>query len=305
MSASSSDQALGAYLRRLREEAGLELPVLARRLSLSTAQLLELESGGRSLFYSPAIRQLAVRKTLQHLGGDLTRLVTSQEPSALPPATGQTLPSEPPLHRPLGTPEASAASATRVGAGSTTPKASRRRWVMPGGLALSALFFAGAVAVGHWERSPPLSQAGTAPFLVPPEAGRAAPALPPAAAETLAASPVTREVPAQPASAEARAEAGEPPCAPSPAPSVTPPQASKPGDMVYVVSRASLDLCVIDGQGRPQQFRLEAGEGRSFYGPPPWQLHSSQLRQAQLYFQGWKVRLPAQVADRVELVELR
>ncbi len=56
-----------AELKALREAAGVDLAVLARRLSLSAAQLKQLESGQGSLFYSPAIRRQAALKVYQYL----------------------------------------------------------------------------------------------------------------------------------------------------------------------------------------------------------------------------------------------
>jgi hypothetical protein len=82
-------------------------------------------------------------------------------------------------------------------------------------------------------------------------------------------------------------------------------QARKPGDMVYVVSEVNQVLCVADADGKSQSKRLEAGQAQSYYGRPPWQLMSTALQQTQVYFQGYKVRLPSQAQDRVELVELR
>jgi flagellar basal body L-ring protein FlgH len=89
------------------------------------------------------------------------------------------------------------------------------------------------------------------------------------------------------------------------APIFQPQQARKPGDMVYVVSEVNQVLCVADADGKSQSKRLEAGQAQSYYGRPPWQLMSSALQQTQVYFQGYKVRLPSQAQDRVELVELR
>jgi transcriptional regulator with XRE-family HTH domain len=60
-----------AELKALREAAGLDLAVLARRVSLSTAQLEQLESGRDSLFYSPSIRRQAALKVHQYLDAQL------------------------------------------------------------------------------------------------------------------------------------------------------------------------------------------------------------------------------------------
>jgi transcriptional regulator with XRE-family HTH domain len=58
----------GEQLRALRLAAGLDVAVLARRVSLSNAQLMQLENDQHSLFYTPAIRRHAARKVLNFLG---------------------------------------------------------------------------------------------------------------------------------------------------------------------------------------------------------------------------------------------
>lgn len=51
-------------LREAREAAGLDLHTLARINSLSNAQLLELEQGGESYFYSASIKYSVGKKLL-------------------------------------------------------------------------------------------------------------------------------------------------------------------------------------------------------------------------------------------------
>jgi transcriptional regulator with XRE-family HTH domain len=64
-----SEEISAEDLRTRRQAAGLDLVVLARRLSLSPAQLMQLESGQDSLFYSPAIRRHAALKVYRYLIG--------------------------------------------------------------------------------------------------------------------------------------------------------------------------------------------------------------------------------------------
>jgi len=63
-----NDDVSGEQLRALRLAAGLDVAVLARRVSLSNAQLMQLENDQHSLFYTPAIRRHAARKVLNFLG---------------------------------------------------------------------------------------------------------------------------------------------------------------------------------------------------------------------------------------------
>jgi cytoskeleton protein RodZ len=59
---------IGPRLRELREARGLSRPVLAKRLTLSDAQLRQIEENETSLFYSESIRIAAARKVADFLG---------------------------------------------------------------------------------------------------------------------------------------------------------------------------------------------------------------------------------------------
>ena len=56
------------HLREAREAEGLDLHKLARINSLSNAQLLELEEGGESYFYSASIKYSVGKKLLNSFG---------------------------------------------------------------------------------------------------------------------------------------------------------------------------------------------------------------------------------------------
>jgi hypothetical protein len=56
-----------AELQKLREEAHLDSSHFAIENAISHAQLLQLESGGDSLFYSPAIKAHLGRKLIKKL----------------------------------------------------------------------------------------------------------------------------------------------------------------------------------------------------------------------------------------------
>jgi len=64
----------------------------------------------------------------------------------------------------------------------------------------------------------------------------------------------------------------------------------KAGDMVYVQSKTTQTVCVIDATGKTQNKTLEPGVGVNIYGKPPFKILTSGLNQVDLYFQGTKVR---------------
>lgn len=310
MSATSPDQALGAYLKGLRIQARLDVSVLARRLSLSPAQLLQLESGQASLFYNHRIRQQAARKVVVHLGGDPARVVDER-----PPPVDANLPVAPTA--PAYPEEAVEAVAVAV-APTQALKSGQRAWGRP--MLAVLLLGAAALTAATWgPASKAVIDLAKAPVReLEPVRPAPEPAVPLAEAAPVqvamadpgpeaVADPVpAREAPAQVmATPTLAATADACPGELEQAPTVRPPEANKAGDMVYVVSMGSVSVCLSDGSGKQQRKRLEAGQSHSFYGPPPWVIRSDQLRQTQLYFQGWKVRLPEQAQDRIKLVELR
>ena len=65
----------------------------------------------------------------------------------------------------------------------------------------------------------------------------------------------------------------------------------KAGDMVYVQVKSKQVVCVSDASGKMQNKMLEPGVGASFYGKPPFKVLTGGLAQADIFFQGAKVRL--------------
>ena len=65
-----------AYLKSLRQNAGLDLAELAALANLSAGQIRQLEEGGDSLFYSPQIKGQSLRRVIQ--------LLESPQPSGKP-----------------------------------------------------------------------------------------------------------------------------------------------------------------------------------------------------------------------------
>lgn len=252
MHPASPDLDLGHRLRCLRVQAGLDVAMLARRVSLSPAQVAQLESGEGSLFYNRRIRHQAARKIAIYLGADpdawIGAMAAAVEPATAPPVQ---LPPRPPV---------------------AAPRGGRMVWTA---LAVCMLTVTAVLGAGRWSQAPSSSE-----LTVPASADlHAAAAVP----EADSCPPAVRED----------------------APRIQPPQAARAADMVYVVSKVDQVVCLFDASGRQYQQRLQAGQSRSFYGQPPWVVQTTQLRETQLYFQGWKVRLPEGVQDQVQLVEWR
>ena len=65
----------------------------------------------------------------------------------------------------------------------------------------------------------------------------------------------------------------------------------KVADMVYVQVKSKQVICVSDASGKMQNKLVEPGVGASFYGKPPFKVLTGGLTQADVFFQGAKVRL--------------
>jgi transcriptional regulator with XRE-family HTH domain len=76
-----SNRVRGELLREWRLANNLETGVLARKAILSQGQILQLESGETSLFYSQAVQEKAARKVAVLLGGDPDLVIRADEKS--------------------------------------------------------------------------------------------------------------------------------------------------------------------------------------------------------------------------------
>lgn len=76
-----SNRVRGELLREWRLANNMETSVLARKAILSQGQILQIESGEMSLFYSQAIQEKAARKVALLLGGDPDLVIREDEPS--------------------------------------------------------------------------------------------------------------------------------------------------------------------------------------------------------------------------------
>ena len=88
-------------------------------------------------------------------------------------------------------------------------------------------------------------------------------------------------------------------------PVVQPLKAFKAGQMVFVQAVGDAHLCLRDHSGQVWSVNFKAGQERSFQGTPPWTVQSPSLAQFNVFFQGWKLRLPTDTTKSVQIVELQ
>lgn len=274
------------------DRSGLDITQVARMSCLSVAQVRQLLQGTDASFYSATIKQRAYRRVLALLGAPQPELVGAFQA----PAPDAAEPSPEPAH-------AGHRTVGMAPRGSTTHSA--WAWL---GLAL----LLGAATAPWWQgwwhtpvRSlrPQIDAQAPAEAAPPvtPAVEAASPDVSPPPQETQTTSPP----PGNGATAQAAETLSAPPCAyvAQPVTTVMPAVAEKPGNYVYVQALREAEVCVIDGDRKVTHLQLKAGERRSVYGPPPWQLSGLDLGQLHIYFQGWRVLLPEMATQQVALVE--
>jgi hypothetical protein len=287
----------GQLLRSLREEAGIDELVFARNNTVSQAQLKELEQGGNSSFYNPAIKRSTGVKLLKKLGHELITpelVVVANKPT------------EPSVN---GSPAGMATVMAQVPASAAKPQSDspQRRprqqaliWTL-GLFSLVAL-----IAIKPWallagpatdRRSDHLAAQGTStPVMSTPEPAQSAPNQREPSTTTAQATVVALVLPA---TVEApKTEIKLPPTTITTAcdwqlsnnsKTHTPSQPLKPGNYVYLEAQADTELCVLDSQNQKTMLQLKAGTTRSVYGAAPFLVHSQDLQALKLFFQGRRV----------------
>lgn len=298
----------GARLKQLREAAGWDAKVLAIRVSLSKEQVEQIENGGNGLFYNVSIKRACARKLALALGADPHSVIT-------PLATDLPLPPTMPAAEGVSnwqTPEFEGMRPDRLNGPLTA------MWVCAG-LALTVMVL--GVTLGRWGdgAAPPWNQwragwegwqqrawdliSATAPA---PQAQSQSPAAPTA---VLPPEPQGSPEPPHQALTLANTPVNDPGLAcPQPSadsPVVQPLKAFKAGQMVFVQAVGDAHLCVRDHSGQVWSVNFKAGQERSFQGAPPWTVQSPSLAQFNVFFQGWKLRLPTDTTQSVQIVELQ
>jgi len=308
----------GARLKQLREAAGWDAKVLAIRVSLSKEQVEQIENGGHDLFYNVSIKRASARKLALALGVD---------PSSVISPLAANLASPQPMPAPMAAPPWQ----VQVHYGMRPDRWNgplTAMWVCAG-LALTVMVL--GVTLGRWGDGAAAPwqpwraawdgwQQGawgliqTAAPTERPAQQAPVPAPMPVPATSTAidtpASPVRPEPAHQPA-VMANANATVSPTAVScpqanmDSPVVQPLKAFKAGQMVFVQAVGDAHLCLRDHSGQAWSVHFKAGQERSFQGAPPWTVQSSSLDQFNVFFQGWKLRLPTDTSQGVQIVELQ
>lgn len=312
MSNPYADRVRGELLHEWRVSQQLEVSALASKSNLSVAQIRQLEGGGHSLFYTPAIKESAARKLARLLGGDPAVVVqplddfqAQDEPKVIQDLThlfGQKSVPRKPTSVFYRQPGLIAAPILILMAVVSASGWLQQKWQHGGSQQFwreTPSVFAN-LAVEPSSAAPALAtpalalpaDAPAAPLAQAVEADKHVPTLSQAAMATQVAEPVQSRHVAL--GLCGKVEAGT---------VLVPTRPSKSGNMVYIVAQKDGAVCVVDANGASTVLALKTHETRSVYGPPPWRVHFEQPQQAQLYFQGVRLRLPETQVTTLALQE--
>ena len=264
----------GALLKKLREDAGVEITTLARLHSLSTSQIKQLENGGDSSFYTPSIKLATGRKLLMHLGADVQPLEEFE--------INQTETSEPEI----------TAAIDRKNIITQQNRNSLQFQIIGVlvviiGIALSN----GYLFSAETETKP--SNLTKQSEITKPIAENS---------EETKNIDVNSELTTKPAIKNTNLNVSE--CEWSnEAKSIAGYQPTKTGDYVHVVANTDGAICVRDATSKLQVLNLKNTQSQTVKGSPPFEIFSNNLHQFQLFYQGNLLRLPSNDVKNITLEE--
>lgn len=259
-----------AQLKRLRLAADIEITKLAKKHSLSSSQVHQLEESGDSAFYSPEIKYNVGRKLIRYLGEEITELdfdgqfgsVALEE--APPPNSFNLRP--PDFHR-------------RHDQIYHTPK----QWRVPLLLMLLILVLAWyAISVTSSPKQTPAVKASAPITSEPYPISQQLP--------SLSHTPVISNT--GPTSNDASTTLFSECDWNSPSLDLTPASGSRPGHYIYVVAAQPVVVCWKDSTLSQRKITLKPEESLTLDGRPPFHLYSTNLSGIKIFYLGSLIRTP-------------
>lgn len=272
----------GNLLKDLRQKAGLDIATLARKHTLSTLQIRQLETGGDTAFYNANIKFVTGKKLLLALGHNLPEVaLTEVRPQIEPTSTVH-------VSRPA-----------RQSAFRLTPQ----NFAWPLLFLLVAIGLLGLYVEndGMLKTTASVPKQAPAPVQIEPSNPAQTPApvepvvvAPPANAEDASKTPTPNAQAAlTPRTAKCNWQANALEAQPS--------SPRKSADYVHLVAQQDVVVCIKDAEQRVATLELQAGDARSIYGPPPFHVYSAQMAALKIYFQGQFIKLSGDGVQQVQL----
>jgi len=269
-----------ALLKKLRQDAGIEITTLAKDHSLSVSQVQQLEDGGDHNFYTPAIKLATGRKLLIYFGADVQHVEPALDQNQLPARE---------VHTTEKKQKVSTNITRRIDL--EKPKKNSRSfkilsWGMLAVVVGGFSFYLSTARVGvqsvitHTETELPKRIVST-----PDPFKTAEPPAPLPKQTTMDAS--KESPPACQWSAQAESLVVHHPI--------------KSGDYVHLVANIDSSICVKDATSKLQVFMLKNSQSQTVRGQAPFEIFSHNLHAFTIFYQGGLVRLPSDSIKNITL----
>lgn len=279
----------GSQLKAAREKAGVDSFAYARKVNLSTAQLLELEEGGNSYFYTPSIKFNTGKKLLSAFGGITEYERLSEE--ALSQSSNQSIEVETILEA------SSQAIQPEHNVGHSTAK--KPLFILTAIVAI-CIAYAFVTYPSKSNKSPEAVQPLIASQVSNPEKSAVtdSPAISTKADIVSAAAN-----PAPTATTPLKNKPIKSECVWSENPhNVSASKATKDGNYVYLIATKELVACIKDGQNIQTIINLKPNQPHNITGNAPFKINSAELNSLNIFYQGSKIQLPKQGITEIILV---
>ena len=263
----------GILLKKLREEARVEITTLARKHSLSASHIKQLEDGGDSSFYTPAIKLAIGRRLLMHFGADVEPLVEEPDKNSV---------------------QELEILIEKIDTSHTTHQESVKKENYRFSQVLGA--FVVSASLVYWGFLPTSRQSEIGPVNANNELISTTPTTELAAESktTMSTAPIPSETPIE---------------SPGKCMWVHEPtqvfgyQPTKPGGYVHVIANTNGEICVRDATNTTQIFQLRNSQSQTVRGRPPFEVFSNNLNEFKIFYQGSLLRLPSPSTKMITLKE--
>ena len=279
----------GAQLKAAREKAGVDSFAYARKVNLSTAQLLELEEGGNSYFYTSSIKFNTGKKLLSSFGGITEYERLSEE--ALSQSRIESIEVETILEA------SSQAIQAEQNVGHSIAK---KPLVILTAIVAICIAYAFVTYPSKSSKSPEAVQ----PLITSQVSNAEKSAVTDSPAISTKADIVSAAANTAPKSVTSlKNESNQSTCMWSEsAPNVSASKATKDGNYVYLIATKELVACIKDGQNIQTTINLKPNQPHNITGNAPFKINSAELNSLNIFYQGSKIQLPKQGITEIILV---
>jgi cytoskeleton protein RodZ len=279
----------GIELKRSRESAGNDVYSFARQNNLSTHQLLELEEGGNSYFYTTSIKYNVGKKLLNSLGQKTESQRQSELAKTRLPKDTEVVDTrlDDPIHQ----------DQTRI-----TPNNSNsiRNYIFATAFIVFLISCVFVIYTNQTNQAPNPSQQ-----LVISQVSASAPS---ANTESVNNAIEIRNSLEESTTVKATATTTANPSKPNECTwsdasvDVSATTASKEGNYVYLVATNELVVCIKDAHNIQTTVLLKPDQPQNIAATPPIKIYSANLNNINIFYQGSKIQLPKQGITEISLI---